>query len=104
MVGHEDRDSAFTDGLQWTLRDPDGQQPPQAVWPTEWRETAVLYARAVDARRKAVDEPYPPWAPPPQSLGLVQPDRPATIQPDRWDGLPHERPGLHRRIHTEESS
>jgi hypothetical protein len=49
--GHEDADSAFTDGRQLTLTDPAGDRPPQAEWPTTWRHNAVAYAWAVQARR-----------------------------------------------------
>lgn len=98
-VGHEDAASAFKDGMQWSLLDPDGERPPQADWPTPYRETAVLYARALDARRKAAaaGEVSPPWAPPPTGDGLTGVERPPLVEPERWDGPIEQRPGLYRR-------
>lgn len=49
----EDANSAFTDGHQWTVRDADGQRPPQAEWPSDWHRHALLYAWAVHERRQA---------------------------------------------------
>lgn len=105
-VAHEDRDSAFTDGMQWSLRDQFGYRPPQAEWPTPWRESAILYARAVDAQRRAAaaGEKSPPWSPPPMGGTLIAVDRPDVVSPGDWAGLPHERPGLFRRVAYREPS
>jgi hypothetical protein len=73
VVGHEDQDSAFTDGRQVTLRGPDGQRPPQAEWPTSWRPHAIAYAWSVHARRLAglLDEEPPPYAHGPGAMDML---------------------------------
>ena len=64
VVATEDADSAFTDGHQWTVRDPAGELPPQSAWPTAWHDHAVRYAWMLAARRSAAlaGEPAPPYA------------------------------------------
>src|SRR6187551_2630327 len=57
QVATEDADSAFTDGMQWTVRDPDGRRPPQAEWPTAWHRQAVLYAHMIAARDPDAEAP-----------------------------------------------
>lgn len=99
VVATEDRDSAFVDGMQWTVRDPRGQRPPQSQWPTPWRAQAVLYARSLAARELAglAGEVSPPWSQGPVGGRLVAVPRPDPVAPQDWTGLPHERPGLFRR-------
>jgi len=69
QVATEDADSAFTDGMQWTVRDPDGRRPPQAEWPTAWHRQAVLYAHMIAARDP--DAEAPPYAPSPAQLDML---------------------------------
>jgi hypothetical protein len=73
VVGHEDADSAFTDGRQLTLLDPAGVKPPQGEWPTSWRAHAIAYAWSVQARREAelVDEQPPPYAAGPANAAML---------------------------------
>jgi hypothetical protein len=93
-----DPDSAFGDGMNWVVRDPAGQRPAQAEWPTAWRRQAVAYAHSVAARRAAVDEPSPPYAASPANPSLlVAVPRPDPVRPGDWTGLPHQRPGVYRR-------
>jgi hypothetical protein len=71
QVATEDAASAFTDGYQWTVRDPDGQRPPQAEWPTAWYRQAVLYAHMMAARAAGADDETPPYAPSPATMDLL---------------------------------
>jgi hypothetical protein len=78
QVATEDAASAFTDGHQWTVRDPDGQRPPQAEWPTAWRRQAVLYAHMMASRDP--DAVPPPYAPSPAAMDLL-PRVPRDVSP-----------------------
>jgi hypothetical protein len=68
-VATEDADSAFTDGMQWTVRDPQGNRPPQAEWPTAWHRQAVLYAHMIAARDP--DTEAPPYARSPGQMDML---------------------------------
>lgn len=94
QVATEDAASAFTDGHQWTVRDPDGQRPPQAEWPTAWYRQAVLYAHMMAARDP--DAEPPPYAPSPTAMDMLprQQREHRYVAPEDWTGRAEHRPGL----------
>jgi hypothetical protein len=97
VVAHEDKDSAFTDGFHWTIKGPGGERPPQADWPTDWRDQAIRYVIALVARRACVNDPKPRYAPASAVPSLRAMERPPLIAPEEWTEVPHHRPGLYRR-------
>jgi hypothetical protein len=95
----EAAESAFTDGRQLTVRDPDNVKPAQAEWPTHWHENAIRYVWAQHEHRVAQargEVPHPHVEPKEWAENLLQhwPSPPARIAPEDWTGPLHQRPGL----------